>query len=287
MKTRHKTRIQKSTVQRLVRIATRRWDSEESWAAIAELQRRGSPQVLQLAQNLCTSSRWRRRALGMYIVSQLFRRERGRPVEYAIEASHALLFAGLRDPHPEVIVAAVTGFAHRYHSDALNDLVRLSTHADDSVRWSVAFTLGRYSQPSSIDTLLRLMSDRDDGVRDYATWSIGEMHEADTPEIRAALRRNLDDSNEIVRSEALCGLANRNDPDLLPLLVPLLTPDCRVYELKAAAALADPALLDALLTLETQCSNTTKDESSYWLGELRGAIAACRPRPFRASPVSG
>lgn len=278
MKTRRKTRIQKSSVQRLVRIALRRWYSDASWNAIAELHSRGSPQMLELARNLYTSRRWRRRGLGLYIVSQLSRRERGRLVEYATDACHALLFAGLHDPHPAVIAAAVSGFCHRYHADALDDLVQLSTHANNDVRCNVACTLAQYTQPAAIEALLRLMRDRDDEVRDYATWAIGNMHETDTPEIRAALWRNLDDANEGVLGEALCGLASRKDRRVLPQVLARLTVDCRVYELKAAESLADPALLDALLALEAQSNSSAQDDSSYWRSELHDAIAACRPK---------
>lgn len=278
MKTRRKTRIQKSSVQRLLRIALRRWNSDTSWSAIAELHTRGSPQMLELARNLYTSSRWRRRALGLYIVSQLFRRERGHLVEYATDACHALLFAGLRDPHPGVIAAAVSGFSHRYHADALDDLVRLAAHASHDVRCNVACSLGHYSSPAAIDALLQLMRDRDDEVRDYATWAIGDLHEADTAEIRAALWRNLDDANEGVLGEALCGLASRKDYGVLPHVLARLTPDCRVYELKAAESLADPALLDALLALETRCAASARNGSTYWSSMLRDAIAACRPK---------
>lgn len=278
MKTRRKSRIRKASLQRLTRVAIRRWNTDASGDAIAELQRRGSPQTLELARNLYTSRSWRRRGLGMYIVSQWFRRERGRCVVFATDACHLLLFAGLRDPHPAVIAAAVSGFAHRYHAAALDDLVRLSTHASGDVRWSVACALAHYFQPAAIDTLLRLMNDRDDGVRDYATWAIAQMHEADTPEIRAALWRNLDDSNEDVVGEALCGLASRKDLAVLPHVIARLTPDCRVYELKAAGLLADPALLAALLALEAHCSESNADGLSYWESELRDAIAACRPK---------
>lgn len=283
MKPRRKTRFQKASLQRLTRIALRCWYTEDGVKAMTELQLRGSPQTLELARNLYTSRHWRRRGLAMYIAAQLWRREGGRLVMYATEACHPLLFAGLHDPHPAVITNAVTGFAHRYHPAALDDLVRLSTHANDQVRWAVAFTLSGYTQPESIATLLHLMTDRDDEVRNYATWALGEMHEADTPQIRAALWRNVDDRDDDVRGEALDGLAQRGDTRVIPYLIAQLTPDCRVYALNAAETLADPVLLPALLALQASCSELADGKASYWKVRLRDAIAACSPPPAESA----
>ncbi|TDR46474.1 HEAT repeat protein [Tahibacter aquaticus] len=156
--------------------------------------------------------------------------------------------------------------------------MRLSTHASDTVRWGVAFTLAGYAQPAAISTVLRLMADQDDDVRDYATWALGEMHEADTPEVRAALWRNIDDRNEHVCGEALKGLAARGDEDVIPHLISRLKPDCRVFELHAAESLAAPALLPALLALDAQCGEPARGESHYWRNRLGDAIAACQPK---------
>ena len=56
-------------------------------------------------------------------------------------------------------------------------------------------------------------------VRDWATTTIGETLAKDGPEVRAALLRRAEDPDEIVRAEALHGLARRRDERAVPFLI--------------------------------------------------------------------
>ncbi len=257
-------------------MALRAWGSHRSWRAISELHGRGDPATLALARRLCASASWRRRALGLHVASQLRRRDREArfgSVEYALDETQALLRAGLKDSHEAIVAAAVSGFGHRPHPDALAELVRLSTHPNPNLRFDVAVALGRYPEPAAIDALISLASDSDDDVRDWATFGLGSMQEADTPAIRDTLWKNLHDANEDVQGEALCGLAERHDPRAIDFLVENLDDECRVYELDAAAFLASPRLLEPLQRI---ASELTADESEgYWFNCLKAAISAC------------
>ena len=268
------------TPQQLIRIALRGWGSDRHWPAIVELQMRGSPQTLALARSLSGSASWRRRSLGLYIASQLRQRKRDGDfgsIEYAMDETQALLLAGLHDAHDEVVRAAVSGLGHRPHAAALVELLRLSTHRDALLRWDVAVALGRYPEPAAIEALLRLASDSDDLVRNWATFGLGSMQDADTPEIRELLWKNLQDSDaEVrgeVRGEALVGLAERGDARAIGYLAEHLDADCRVYELDAAEKLASPLLLDALQKIAGSLNES--EASGYWLDRLKAAIAAC------------
>ena len=205
------------TARQLIRIALRDWGSDRHWRAIVELQMRGSPETLGLARWLSGSPSWRRRGLGLYIASQLRQRKRGvefGSIEYGLDETQALLLAGLHDTHAEVVRAAVSGLGHRPHPAALVELVRLSTHRNELLRWDVAVSLGRYPEPAAIEALLRLASDSDDLVRNWATFGLGSMQEADTPEIRKLLWKNLQDRDAEVRGAALAGLTRRGDVPL-------------------------------------------------------------------------
>ncbi len=268
--------IARNTKQKLVRTALRFWDSEKSWNAIRTLQMQGSPEALALACTLARSQSWRKRSLGLYIASQLRKRSREHwsgSVEYALDETQALLLVGLNDEHDEVVRAAISGFGHRPHPDALPELVRLSTHQKTSMRWGVAIALGRYSEPISIDALMHLARDADDAVRDWATFGLGTLQDADSPEIREILWSNLEDQDSEVRGEALVGLAERSDPRIVDYLRNHLNNNCRVYELEAAEKLANPILLEPLLKLAAMAANSKDD--SYWLVRLNTAIAAC------------
>jgi HEAT repeat protein len=276
--------FRKRSSGQLVRIALRGWGGDRCWRAIPELQMRGSPETLKLAQSLAGSSSWRRRALGLYIASQLRQRSpdaRFGSVEFAVEETQRLLLAGLHDRHVEVVRAAVSGLGHRPHAAALADLVRLADHSDTDLRQDVAVVLGHYPEPHAITALLRLARDADDDTRDWATFGLGSMQEADTPDIRALLWQNLRDPNPTVQNEALIGLAERGDARALEHLLAHLDDDCRVYELEAAEKLADPRLLAALQALWVGAGRDSGVNGS-WLGALCAAIEACGAAPVGA-----
>lgn len=268
-----RNRLTTRSTQRLVRRALRRWDTDQGWRAIVELQRRGSPKTLALATAMSRRASWRQRSLGLYVASQLRQRGAAFSPAYALEATQALLLAGLHDARDEVVRAAVSGLGHRPHPAALDDLVRLSSHRNSLFRFSVAVALGSYQEHAATEALLRLMRDPDSDVRDWATFGVGTMQTADSPEIRAALWVNLKDKDAEVRGEALVGLAERRDERVVEYLQMHLGPDCRVYELDAARMLGDVRLLTSLQTIAGALDENEK--SGYWFESLSDAIAAC------------
>lgn len=117
--------------------------------------------------------------------------------------------------------------------------------------------------------LIALTRDCDLSNRDWATMLLAS-EEADTPEIREALLSAPEDENDIVRAEALVGIARRDRHLALPLVLEALSADqvsMPVFE--AAALVADPALIDALRPW-------TEPSDEKWLDVLaRTALAAC------------
>lgn len=270
-------------VDRLLRHALRHWHADEGWRAIEALQRRGSPALLARVVALCASPNVRRRAVGVSIAAQLSRRTPAGLALYAEEETQRLLLRGLADPHHDVVRAAVGGLGLRPHGESVQALLRLASHPDARMRWQVAVALGSYEEPETIAGLIRLSADPSDEVRDWATFALGSLRMEDSPEIRAALRRNLDDADLDVRGEALVGLARRRDDGIVEALIKRLTPDCHVYELDAAEALADSRLVAPLQTLTKAAgpSSTT----AYWRARLDDALESCsgpitgRPQP--------
>jgi HEAT repeat protein len=265
------------SLKSLVGIALQSWSSEPSWNAIAELQMRGSLDTLALTRRLVKSRNARKRALGIYVASQLRQREKSivfRSTEYALEETQSILLEGLHDACKDVLCAAISGFGHRPHPSALQNLLKFASHTDQEVRFQVAFALGRYSEPDAIDTLLLLARDESDDVRDWATFGIASMHDVDNHEVRELLWINLHDQNKSVQGEALVGLASRKDEAIVPVLLERLTGDCRVFEFEASELIASPLLLDSLNLIK----NSIGDESladTYWYGRLLDAIDAC------------
>lgn len=112
---------------------------------------------------------------------------------------------------------------------------------------------------------------RDDDVsnRDWATMILATQ-DADTAEIREALLSAANDENDIVRAEALLGIAQRDPRIALPLvLVALSGEQVSMPVFEAAALVADPALVDALRPW-------TAPSDDEWLDQLaRSALKAC------------
>lgn len=261
----------------LVGMALQNWGGDESWKAISELQMRGSPDALTLSSRLAKSRNHRKRALGLYMASQLRRRQkrsRFGSIEYALQQTQELLLAGLHDTSSEVYRAAISGFGHRPHPLALPELIKFASHPDQEIRFGVAVALGNYSDADSIDALVRLAKDDSDAVRDWATFGIGSMLEVDNPKVRDLLWANLQDRDEDVRGEALVGLAVRKDERIIPVLLELLDVNCRVFELTASEAVASPILLERLNTIKDSVINENGSDS-YWYGCLLDAIDAC------------
>lgn len=127
-----------------------------------------------------------------------------------------------------------------------------------------------------MERLIALTQDADLSNRDWATMLLAS-EDADSPEIRAALLTAANDENDVVRAEALVGVAKRDRQLALPLAVKALSQDracMAVFE--AAALIADPALVEVL-------RHWTEDSDNAWLDRLaRDALNACE----KGSPVS-
>lgn len=117
--------------------------------------------------------------------------------------------------------------------------------------------------------LIAMTRDDDLSNRDWATMLLAS-EEADTPEIREALLTAADDEHDVVRAEALVGIARRDRSLALPLVLQALAGDrvsMPVFE--AAELVADPVLVEVLRPW-------TEPSEDTWLDQLaRNALAAC------------
>jgi len=199
------------------------YEDDHSWAAVHELRRRGTREIFEVAKKWCFSADPLRRARGLDVIAQLGRRE-GHAQNSFPEESFALVSSVVgaeSDPLP--LNSAIHALGHLDDQRALPLILQFRRHPSEDIRFAVAFALGVYpDHPDSVEALLGLMSDTDDDVRDWTTFALGVLGTTDSDEVRAALARALDDSNEDVREEALAGLAKRKDPRALPPLLDAL-----------------------------------------------------------------
>ncbi len=129
------------------------------------------------------------------------------------------------------------------------------------------------------DNLRRLIAmtrDDDPTNRDWATMLLSQQ-EIDTAEVREALLNAIADHEEIVRAEALLGLAQRDTKLALPYAIMALCSDCvSVPVFEAVALIADA-------TLAEHVRPWTEASGDDWIDRLaREAMEACisgMPRP--------
>ena len=85
--------------------------------------------------------------------------------------------------------------------------------------------MGGRTEPEAIVTLIHLTGDESAYVRDWATFGIEQQNSLDTPEIRDALYRRIDDVDKETRHEALCGLVRCEDLRAIPPLIEAISKD--------------------------------------------------------------
>jgi len=223
-----------------------------SCPATYELQARGTREVMDAATTLCHSldAGWRK--LGARILGEL-----GHPKRTFPEECCDMLLGLLRDPSNDVLISAIHALGHLGNRRCDPHLLPFADHPEPSVRKGVGFSLFGTSLEAAVPVLLRLMNDRDVESRDWATTTLAASTCFDGPEIRKALlRRATDESDAMVRGEALRGLAHRGDKRAAGLLMKELAASPESFYFvdaaKVALGLGDDeevsadALLDAL-----------------------------------------
>ncbi len=205
------------------------YDDDAAWEAVSVLRLRGTKEVFEVAKRYCESGNPKARSRGLSVLAQL---GAGKPdVERPFMSDCvSLAIDHLRDPDRETVRCAAWALSHLGTPRAVDALIELRNHPDSDVRHAVAccFELGK--RPDGVGVLIGLMEDESEVVRDWATFVLGSCevdeggvwHYADSPEIRAAFRRRLEDTYEEARREAIWGLAKRRDPLGVKLLLNIL-----------------------------------------------------------------
>lgn len=122
---------------------------------------------------------------------------------------------------------------------------------------------------TNVRRLIEMTRDGDLSNRDWATMLLSQQ-DIDTPEVRAALLAAACDVDDVVRAEALSGLALRDRALALPIAVTALSSDracMAVFE--AAALIADRSLISLLRPWTEPSGNDFLDNLA------RKALAAC------------
>jgi len=279
MKTRHDERYEGDTtpsreVAQKYREAIRDDDRDVS---VAVLHYRGGDDEFLLGKEYSLSNDAGDRATGADILAQL-----GWGDQAFQDESVAILTELLDDPDSYVIYCAAVGLGHRGATSAIPALLKHTEHPDSLVRYGVVFGLSGHEDDRAISALIRLAGDEDRDVRDWAVFGLGSQIDADSPEIREALRQALTDPDHEIRGEALVGLAKRGDSTIIPeLLYEWRDDDVSILSIEAAEETRDSRLYHRLKSFT---EILTLDDDPYFAGRLADAIEACEPEAEQAAP---
>ncbi len=242
--------IDPRTVEELVSLALSEQDENASWDIVVMLHLRGTREVFDAARSLCHSRCTAEQTLGANILGQLGVPEHSFPDE----SVDILLTLTQPDRDADVLDAACFALGHIHEPRSIPSICNLASHSSMEVRYAVAYALGGFTDEFAIDTLISLTRDPEESVRDWAMFALGSQCEVDTPEIRNTLFHGTGDQSEVVRGEALVGLASRHDDRVIePINQELLAWETARYPhfaSDAAEAIASPKLLPALLRIK-------------------------------------
>ena len=258
------------TVDELIELALTESDEDAAWDAVVALHGRGTPEVLEKATALTKSDDPDERSLGADILGQLGRKEGVEQHRFPKESVEILLGMLPAEEEPEVLEAILTALSHLKDAKAIPAVAQLVKHPDAEVRHAAVLALMGHDDQAAIDLLIELSVDEDPEVRDWATFALGTQLEADAPDIRRALADRLEDPDDVVRGEALVGLARRKDDRVVPALKQeLQAEDVEELFVGAAELIASPELHAPLLAL---CERWDGDDEV-----MERALAACEP----------
>lgn len=238
---------------------------------------RGSDIEFEHCQKLSTSLDVNERRLAADILGELGYKDQDEDKYY--EDAVLKLIELLNDKHEDVIDSVAMNLGKRLKIDkdfgAIQKLIELADHKNRHIRFSVTYALGmnESEHKNIIDTLISLSDDEDFEVKNWAIFALGSQKQTDTPEVRAVLKKYLNDEDYEIRGEALVGLAERGDRSIVEAVQQELEVEIgSTFAIKASELLADPLLLDPLIRLKNQCDD---EMSSYFMGCLDRAIEAC------------
>jgi hypothetical protein len=187
------------------------YDDEEPWEAVHKLRSSGSREVFDRVAAWCESDHPLKRARAADVLCQLQRSPLanisvGQAEQLFRAESYSLVTKMLEKAQDYLVLhSAISALGHLGNAQAIPLILRFRDHPDEDIRFAVACCLASFpNEPESVGGLLKLTKDPDADVRDWAVFGLGVLGDTDSPEIREALLRCLNDTNEDVSEGSRC-----------------------------------------------------------------------------------
>ena len=188
------------------------------WSNIHELRKRPCQEVFVMASSLCNSNLDKQIIVGIDVLAQL-----GVNKRYNQKLTIDICFSSLKKTQtPKVLYTILSAIGHNNNSlkkKQIQTISEFKNHKYSDVRFGVVSALMGIESELGIETLIKLSNDKHNEVRDWATFSIGSQIEMDSEIIRQALKERLNDKDHNTRSEAISGLAQRQDNSVKEILI--------------------------------------------------------------------
>ena len=188
------------------------------WKNIRELRKRPNQYVFDRAFELIKNNNDKEIIIGIDILAQLGFKPRFNQKEI-VEICFSLLE---KKQNPKVLESILFAISHNNEilkKDHILTLTKLKTHSYCIVRYGLVHALSGLEQKDAIETLIELSADRDLYIRDWATFSLGTQIETNDDSIIKVLWERMNDKSELVKFEAIAGLAKRHDKRIKDILI--------------------------------------------------------------------
>jgi HEAT repeat protein len=184
-----------------------------------EMQIRGGEDIINYAILQCSHKNYKFREIGAFILGQICIQDH----QKLLEIIKLLVDNATYDKSIRVRYTAVYSLGHRCargfkdYELIMPSLAKAVDNLAASVRMASAFALAFVKTRDAHPLLEKLLRDPDEDVRDWAGFAVNTSG-ADSPSIRDALVKMLDDSFKEARYEAIEALASRHDKRVIHIL---------------------------------------------------------------------
>lgn len=180
------------------------------WRLVSELRKRPNQDVFNQAFNLANSNQDKQVKIGLDVLQQL-----GFNPRFNQSKTLDLHFKLLNTSQSiKVLKSILYGIGHNnqeLNSEQVNQLIPFRKSKSIQVRQALVSALSGVEEEVAIQTLIELTEDKVASIRNWATFAIGSLISIESPSIKQALWKRVNDEDYDTKWEAIMGLANRKE----------------------------------------------------------------------------
>lgn len=242
------------------------------WDNIRELRKRPNQYVFDRALGLINTKIDKEIIIGIDILAQLGFNPRFKQNEI-VEICFSLLE---KEQTPKVLESILFAISHNneiLQKDHILTLIKLKAHRYCIVRYGLVQALSGLEQKDAIETIIELSTDIDPDIRDWAIFSLGTQIETNNESITKVLWERTNDNSEMVRFEAIAGLAKRKDKRIKDTLIQELKEidDNGSIILESIEEYEDSDFIE-LLEKQIELNKKTQKVNEQWLIDTLGKL---------------